>query len=262
MPLALKIAPDLEREQIAAIADLLRKHEIDAVIATNTTIARDGVAGLPHGNEAGGLSGAPLKSKATAVVRELARALDGAIPVIAVGGIASGDDAVEKMRAGACLVQLYTGLIYRGPALVQECVTALCGSAACSIADAVAVIDEQRCIGCTLCIEACPVDAIVGAAKLMHTVIAAHCTGCELCIAPCPVDCISIRKVEMRDEAARRAAEADAHMRTEARNGRLARSRRAKSGEARERARSERRAPETRNDRKGSRARAAAAGKS
>ena len=91
-----------------------------------------------------------------------------------------------------------------------------------AIADAVAFIDEERCIGCTLCIQACPVDAIIGAAKLMHTVIASQCTGCELCLAPCPVDCIVMRKIESRDSAARREAEVEATRRFDARNERLA----------------------------------------
>ena len=126
VPLALKIAPDLEGEQVASIAELVVTHRIDGVIATNTTVERDAVAHLPHGNEAGGLSGAPLRSKSTRVVRELTGALKGAVPVIAVGGIASADDALDKLAAGAALVQLYTGLVYRGPALVDECVQALC----------------------------------------------------------------------------------------------------------------------------------------
>lgn len=88
---------------------------------------------------------------------------------------------------------------------------------------AVALIDEQRCIGCTLCIQACPVDAIVGAAKLMHTVLPGACTGCELCIPPCPVDCISMRPGLVRDAAARCAAEADARRRSDARSARLQR---------------------------------------
>jgi dihydroorotate dehydrogenase len=95
------------------------------VIATNTTIGRDGVTGLPHADEGGGLSGAPLRARSTAVVATLAKALDGALPIIGVGGILSGDDAREKIAAGAALVQIYTGLIYRGPALVAECVRAL-----------------------------------------------------------------------------------------------------------------------------------------
>ncbi len=126
VPLAVKIAPDLDRAQIGAVAEQLRKHAIDAVIATNTTVARDGVAGLPHAQEAGGLSGAPLTGRATAVIRELAQALGGAVPVIGVGGIMSGADARTKIAVGASLVQLYTGLVYRGPELVRECVTALC----------------------------------------------------------------------------------------------------------------------------------------
>jgi len=121
VPLAVKIAPDLEREQIVRIADALVAHGLDAVVATNTTIARESVAGLPHAEEAGGLSGRPLRWRATQVVQQLASHLQGALPIIAVGGILKGEDAVEKIRAGASLVQLYTGLIYRGPALVAEC---------------------------------------------------------------------------------------------------------------------------------------------
>ena len=130
VPLAVKIAPDLDAEQIAAIAELLKRHNVEAVIATNTTTARDGVAGMAHSEEAGGLSGAPIMERATEVVRSLARSLDAAIPVIGVGGIMSGADACEKVAAGASLVQLYTGLIYRGPALVGECIAALCADAA------------------------------------------------------------------------------------------------------------------------------------
>jgi dihydroorotate dehydrogenase len=129
VPLAVKIAPDLDAEQITAIAELLKRHNVEAVIATNTTTAREGVAGMAHSDEAGGLSGAPIIERATGVVRALARCLDGAIPVIGVGGIMSGSDAREKVAAGASLVQLYTGLIYRGPALVRECVGALCPKA-------------------------------------------------------------------------------------------------------------------------------------
>jgi dihydroorotate dehydrogenase len=126
VPLAVKIAPDLEAAQVAGIAALLRRHRIEALIATNTTTARDGVAGLPCAEEAGGLSGAPVMERSTAVMRDLARALQGEIPVIGVGGILSAADARAKMAAGAGLVQLYTGLIYRGPRLVRECVSALC----------------------------------------------------------------------------------------------------------------------------------------
>ncbi|HEX6136934.1 MAG TPA: quinone-dependent dihydroorotate dehydrogenase [Casimicrobiaceae bacterium] len=125
VPLAVKIAPDLDDGALRAIARLLAAHRIDGAIATNTTLARDGVAGLPHAAEPGGLSGAPLRERATAVLRTLAKALDGALPIVGVGGIMSGNDAREKLAAGATLVQLYTGLIYRGPALVGECVRAL-----------------------------------------------------------------------------------------------------------------------------------------
>ncbi len=125
VPIALKIAPDLENEQIAAIAELLRRHRMDAVIATNTTLARDQVAHLKYGNETGGLSGTPVREKSTIVIRELARLLQDEVPIIGVGGILSGADAREKISAGAKLVQVYTGLIYRGPGLVRECIEAL-----------------------------------------------------------------------------------------------------------------------------------------
>lgn len=130
VPLALKIAPDLDTGEVRLIADLLSRYGVDAVIATNTTVARDGVSALPHGAESGGLSGAPVREKSTRVVRSLAAALGGAVPVIGVGGILHGADALEKVRAGASLVQVYTGLVYRGPALVAECVDALCPGAA------------------------------------------------------------------------------------------------------------------------------------
>ena len=125
VPIALKIAPDLDDAQIAAIAALLMMHRIDAVIATNTTIAREAVAGLPNAGEAGGLSGAPVRAAATRVVAALAHHLKGEVPIIGVGGILSGDDAREKIAAGASLVQLYSGLIYRGPDLIRDCVLAL-----------------------------------------------------------------------------------------------------------------------------------------
>jgi dihydroorotate dehydrogenase len=124
-PLAIKIAPDLERAAIEGIARLLVKHRVDGVIATNTTVSRTAVKGLAHADEAGGLSGRPLRAQSTAVIRTLAKALDGALPIIGVGGILSGADAREKVDAGATLVQIYTGLIYRGPDLVSECGRAL-----------------------------------------------------------------------------------------------------------------------------------------
>lgn len=125
VPLAVKIAPDLDGAQVKQIAELLTRHRIDAVIATNTTLSREGVEHLAHGDETGGLSGAPVRDKSTAVIRQLAIELHGALPVIGVGGILSGDDAAAKVRAGAALVQIYSGLIYRGPALVAECCDAL-----------------------------------------------------------------------------------------------------------------------------------------
>ncbi len=128
IPLAVKIAPDLDAAQLESIAGLLKRHRVDAVIATNTTVTREGVAGLPHAGEAGGLSGAPLTARSTQVVRDLAQALQGALPIIAVGGIMSGADARDKITTGASLVQLYSGLVYRGPALVRECVEALCSA--------------------------------------------------------------------------------------------------------------------------------------
>ncbi len=124
VPLALKIAPDLDDDQISAIAALLQRHGIDAVIASNTTIARDAVAGLPHAEEAGGLSGAPVFEPSNRVIRALRRELPAAYPIIGVGGIMSADDAREKLAAGATLLQLYTGLIYGGPALVGQCARA------------------------------------------------------------------------------------------------------------------------------------------
>ncbi len=124
VPLTLKVAPDLDDVQIADIAAAVRTHRMDAVIATNTSTSRDGVEGLQHATEQGGLSGAPIRARATRVLAALATALGGEIPLIGAGGILSGADAQEKFAAGASLVQLYTGLIYRGPALVGECAEA------------------------------------------------------------------------------------------------------------------------------------------
>jgi dihydroorotate dehydrogenase len=122
--LALKIAPDLDAAAIRALADAARRGGAEAIIATNTTVSREGVAGLRHGGEEGGLSGAPLKSSSTAVIRALKEQLKGEIPIIGCGGILSGADAREKFDAGAALVQIYTGLIYRGPELISECISA------------------------------------------------------------------------------------------------------------------------------------------
>jgi dihydroorotate dehydrogenase len=123
VPLALKVAPDLETGQIGAIADAVRRHGIEAVIATNTSVSREGVEGLRHAEEAGGLSGAPIRARATATLAALAGALKGEATLIGVGGILRGADAAEKLDAGATLVQLYTGLVYRGPGLVSECIS-------------------------------------------------------------------------------------------------------------------------------------------
>ena len=125
VPLALKIAPDLDDEQVKAIADTVLRHRFEGVIATNTTLSRDAVQGLPHAEETGGLSGRPVFDKSNEVIRRLRSELGGDVPIIGVGGILSGDDARAKIAAGASLVQLYTGFIYRGPALVGECVRAL-----------------------------------------------------------------------------------------------------------------------------------------
>lgn len=125
VPIALKIAPDLDQEQVGTIADALRSHRIDGVIATNTTITRDAVQGLPHAEEAGGLSGAPVLALSNQVIRSLHQALGNEIPIIGAGGILSAEDATSKMEAGARLVQLYTGLIYRGPALISDCAQAI-----------------------------------------------------------------------------------------------------------------------------------------
>jgi dihydroorotate dehydrogenase len=124
-PLFLKIAPDLDVADINLIADLLLEFGLDAIIATNTTVSRTVVAHLEHGNEAGGLSGAPVRAASTEVIKTLKARLGNDLPIIGVGGILSGQDAQEKVSAGASLVQIYSGLIYRGPDLVSECVSAL-----------------------------------------------------------------------------------------------------------------------------------------
>ena len=125
VPLFLKIAPDLDAEQIALMAATLLRHQMDGVIATNTTLEREAVRWLPHSNEAGGLSGAPVREMSNRVITQLRAALGPHFPIIGVGGILSGADAVAKVQAGADVVQIYTGLIYRGPALVREVALAL-----------------------------------------------------------------------------------------------------------------------------------------
>ena len=127
VPLVLKIAPDLEDEQIQSIADLLRQHRMDGVIATNTTLSRAEVEGFSNASEAGGLSGAPVFERSTTVLKKLAGHLAGEVPIIGVGGIMKGEDAVAKLDAGASLVQLYSGFIYRGPELVGEVAKAIAG---------------------------------------------------------------------------------------------------------------------------------------
>lgn len=125
VPLFLKIAPDLDAAQIDAIAQALTRHGMDGVIATNTTLAREAVQGLPHSEETGGLSGAPVREMSNRVIAQLRAALGPDFPIIGVGGILSGADAAEKRRAGADAVQICTGFIYRGPALVREVAQAL-----------------------------------------------------------------------------------------------------------------------------------------
>ena len=124
VPLLIKVAPDNDVEALNAMAQSFIRHDIDGVIVGNTTLSRVGVDGLRHGNEAGGLSGAPLKPLADQALDTMVRALDGKLPVIGVGGILSGADVADKQRLGASLVQIYSGLIYRGPGLIAESVKA------------------------------------------------------------------------------------------------------------------------------------------
>jgi dihydroorotate dehydrogenase len=125
VPIFVKIAPDLQPAQIEVIAAALQRHGMDGVVATNTTISRDAVKGLPHAQEAGGLSGAPVLQPSNRVIAQLRAALGPGFPIIGVGGVMSGEDAVSKIRAGADVVQVYTGLIYRGPDLVSEAARAI-----------------------------------------------------------------------------------------------------------------------------------------
>lgn len=126
VPLAIKIAPDLEDDEIDSICAVLLAQKMDAVIATNTTLSREGALG-PHSQETGGMSGKPLFSRSNQVISRLAKNLQGKIPIIGVGGIMSGEDAIAKIACGAKLVQIYSGLIYRGPQLVVEAVRRLQG---------------------------------------------------------------------------------------------------------------------------------------
>lgn len=121
-PIFVKIAPDMDDQEIAQVASILLETQMDAVIATNTTLSREGVEGTRYGAEAGGLSGAPVEQKSTYVVKKLAEALQGKLPIIGVGGIMDGEGAAEKIKAGASLVQIYSGFIYQGPELIADAV--------------------------------------------------------------------------------------------------------------------------------------------
>jgi dihydroorotate dehydrogenase len=125
VPIFVKIAPDLDEAQVDVIAATLKRHGMDGVVATNTTLGRDAVKGLPHAEEAGGLSGAPVLAASNRVIGQLRAALGKGFPIIGVGGIMSGQDAVSKVQAGADVVQIYTGLIYKGPELVTEAALAI-----------------------------------------------------------------------------------------------------------------------------------------
>lgn len=125
VPIAVKIAPDMDAEGIRFMATALLQSGLDAVIATNTTVSREAVAGHPYAGEAGGLSGRPVREASLAVIRALYGELGEKLPIIGVGGITDGDSAAEKIRAGARLVQIYTGFIYRGPVLIREAVEAI-----------------------------------------------------------------------------------------------------------------------------------------
>ncbi len=125
VPIAVKIAPDMTEEEIVMVANSLKTYEMDGVIATNTTLSREGVEDSVLQGESGGLSGEPVRNKSTKVIRTLAYELNGALPIIGVGGITEGFDAAEKIEAGASLVQIYSGFIYKGPALVKESVRAI-----------------------------------------------------------------------------------------------------------------------------------------
>lgn len=125
VPIFIKIAPDLDQAQVHAIAATLKRHGMDGVVATNTTLSREAVQGMRHADEAGGLSGSPVLEASNQIIRQLRAALGPDFPIIGVGGVMSGADAVSKIKAGADVVQIYTGLIYQGPALVTEAALAL-----------------------------------------------------------------------------------------------------------------------------------------
>ncbi|MEP6773569.1 MAG: quinone-dependent dihydroorotate dehydrogenase, partial [Polaromonas sp.] len=125
VPIFVKIAPDLDEAQVDVIAATLKRHAMDGVVATNTTLSRDAVKGMRHADETGGLSGAPVLEASNRVIGQLRAALGKGFPIIGVGGILSGADAVSKIKAGADVVQIYTGLIYKGPELVTQAAQAI-----------------------------------------------------------------------------------------------------------------------------------------
>jgi dihydroorotate dehydrogenase len=125
VPIFVKIAPDLDAAQVDVIAATLKRHGMDGVVATNTTLSREAVKGLLHAEEAGGLSGGPVLEASNRVIGQLRAALGKGFPIIGVGGVMSAQDAVSKVRAGADVVQIYTGLIYRGPQLVSDAARAI-----------------------------------------------------------------------------------------------------------------------------------------
>jgi dihydroorotate dehydrogenase len=125
VPMAVKVAPDLEAEEVQELADTFKQFEIDGVIATNTTMTRDNVIGLKYADETGGLSGEPIFEQSTEIVRQFKQALPDNVPIIAAGGIMSGQDAAKKIAAGASLVQIYSGFIYQGPGLIVDILNSL-----------------------------------------------------------------------------------------------------------------------------------------
>lgn len=125
VPVAIKIAPDMTEEELVMVAQSLKARELDAIIAGNTTLSREAVKGYPFANEAGGLSGAPLTVRSTEVIAQLKAELGDSLPIIGVGGIMSGQDAADKIKAGASLVQIYTGFVYQGPRLVRDAAEAI-----------------------------------------------------------------------------------------------------------------------------------------
>ena len=129
VPLVVKVAPDLEKDQISNMADIVVRNEFDGLIATNTTLSRDQVEGMPNADEAGGLSGAPVRDRADRVLAAFRAALPAEVALIGTGGITTGKDAARKIQLGAELVQFYTGFVYRGPDLIADCLNAIAAQA-------------------------------------------------------------------------------------------------------------------------------------